>query len=139
MDDSLRELMADAPDPYAARFTKLAELTDAFCDAHLDAEYKQLCREMAVVVCQNTPSVLRGKPSGWAAFRGVRQPPSGLTGRVPDVRGRPGAFSGRPVAGWDNRLDARMLASGQWQSPPGGPYGSLMGHPGARGWARRAA
>ena len=67
MDDDLRELMADVPGPYAGRFTKLAELTDAFCDAHLNAEYKELCREMAAVVCQGASSVLRGKSSGWAA------------------------------------------------------------------------
>lgn len=67
MDDDLRELMADLPGPRAARFIQLVEMTDAFCDAHLDDEYRQLCREMAAVVCQNAPSVLRGKPSGWAA------------------------------------------------------------------------
>lgn len=67
MDADLRELMADVPDPYAARFAEVAELTDTFCDAHLDAEYKQLCREMAAVVCHDASSVRRGKPSGWAA------------------------------------------------------------------------
>lgn len=67
MDDDLREVMEDVPDLCVARFAKLAELTDAFCDAHLNAEYKQLCREMAAVVCRNGASVLRGKASGWAA------------------------------------------------------------------------
>ena len=67
MDDDLRELMADVPDPYAARFAKLTELTDAFCDAYLNAEYKDLCREMAVAVCQEGWPVLTGKPEGWAA------------------------------------------------------------------------
>ncbi len=67
MDDDLRELMANVPGPFATRFAELAELIDAFCDAYLNAEYKQLCREMAAVVCQNAPSVLRGKPGGWAA------------------------------------------------------------------------
>ena len=67
MDDDLRELMADVPDRYAARFAELAELTDAFCDVRLNTDYKQLCREMAAVICQNAPSVLRGRPSGWAA------------------------------------------------------------------------
>lgn len=67
MDDDLREVTENVPDLYVARFAKLAELTDAFCDAHLNAEYRQLCREMAAVVCQDGSSVLRGKPSGWAA------------------------------------------------------------------------
>jgi hypothetical protein len=42
-------------------------LTDAFCDAHLNAEYKGLCREMAVAVCQKGSPVLKGKTEGWAA------------------------------------------------------------------------
>ncbi len=67
MEDHLCGVTEDVPEPYAGRFTKFAELTDAFCDAHLNAEYKQLCREMAAVVCQDASSVLRGKPSGWAA------------------------------------------------------------------------
>ena len=56
-----------APRAYSARFTALVELTDAFCDAHLTAEYKGLCREMAAAVCQNGSPVLRGKPQGWAS------------------------------------------------------------------------
>lgn len=67
MDDDLRELIADVPNPYAPRFAKLVELTDAFCDARLNVEYKDLCREMAVAVCQAGSPVLRGKPEGWAA------------------------------------------------------------------------
>ena len=67
MEDHLCGVTEDVQEPYAGRLTKFAELTDAFCDAHLNAEYKQLCREMAAVVCQGASSVLRGKPSGWAA------------------------------------------------------------------------
>ncbi|MCH8242360.1 MAG: hypothetical protein IH897_07100 [Planctomycetes bacterium] len=67
MDDHLCGVTEDVPEPYAGRFTKFAELSDAFCEAHLNAEYKQLCREMVAVVCQDGSSVLRGKPSGWAA------------------------------------------------------------------------
>ena len=64
MDDDLRDLMADLPEPDAVRFIQFVELTDTFCDVHLNAEYKQLCREMAAVVCPNAPSASRGKPSG---------------------------------------------------------------------------
>ena len=67
MDDDLRELMAEVPESYATRFTDLVGLTDTFCDAHLNAEYKGLCREMAVAVCQKGSPVLRGKTEGWAA------------------------------------------------------------------------
>ena len=64
---ALRDLMAEVPKAYAARFADLVQLTDAFCDAHLNAEYKNLCREMAVEVCQEGSPVLQGKPEGWAA------------------------------------------------------------------------
>jgi hypothetical protein len=59
--------MAKVPKAYATRFTALVGLTDAFCDAHLNAEYKDLCRDMAVKVCQEGSPVLKGKPEGWAA------------------------------------------------------------------------
>jgi len=67
VDDSLAELMAEVPKTYAARFAELVRLTDAFCDAHLNREYKDLCREMAVEVCRKRLPVLKGKPEGWAA------------------------------------------------------------------------
>jgi hypothetical protein len=66
-DNALGELMTEVPKTYAARFTDLVGLTDAFCNAHLNAEYKELCREMAVAVCQKGSPVLKGKPEGWAA------------------------------------------------------------------------
>ena len=66
-DNGLSELMSDVPRAYTARFTDLAGLTDGFCDAHLNAEYKDLCREMAVAVCRKGSPVLQGKPQGWAA------------------------------------------------------------------------
>jgi len=67
MDDDCRKLMVEVPKTYASRFTDLVKLTDAFCDAHLNAEYKNLCREMAVAVCQKGSPVLKGKAEGWAA------------------------------------------------------------------------
>lgn len=66
-DDDQQEWRNDVPETYAPRFSELVDLTDAFCDAHLNAEYKELCREMAVAVCQNGSPVRRGKPQGWAA------------------------------------------------------------------------
>jgi len=65
-DNVLGKLMAEVPKAYAARFTVIVGLTDAFCDAHLNAEYKGLCREMAVAVCQKGSPVLKGKAEGWA-------------------------------------------------------------------------
>lgn len=67
MDRNLRELMAEVPKAYVARFNELVGLTNAFCDECLNDEYKDLCREMAVAVCQKGSPVLKGKPLGWAA------------------------------------------------------------------------
>jgi hypothetical protein len=64
---TLQELEADVPEGYRARFGAIVSLTDAFCDAHLSAEYKELCREMAVEICQEVSPSLHGKPAGWAA------------------------------------------------------------------------
>ncbi|NBB94310.1 MAG: hypothetical protein GVY16_01035 [Planctomycetes bacterium] len=64
---SLREWLNDVPDAYAVRFSEVVKLTDAFCDDHLNVEYKELCREMAVAVCQDGSAVLKGKPESWAA------------------------------------------------------------------------
>ncbi len=67
VDDDLREMMGEVPKAYAARFADLVRLTGTFCDAHLNIEYKELCREMAIAVCQKGSPVLKGKPEGWAA------------------------------------------------------------------------
>jgi hypothetical protein len=65
--NSPRETEAKVPEPFLGRFSELVELTDRFCDAHLNAEYKRLCRKMAEAVCQDGWPVLHGKPEGWAA------------------------------------------------------------------------
>lgn len=64
---TLQELEAEVPAGYRPRFAAIVGLTDAFCNAHLNAEYKQLCREMAAEICEDGSPVLRGKPDGWAA------------------------------------------------------------------------
>jgi hypothetical protein len=66
-DNALGELMAEVPKACVARFTDLVRLTDAFCDAQLNTEYKGLCRKMVVAVCQKGPPVLNGRIEGWAA------------------------------------------------------------------------
>jgi len=66
-DNALDELMAEVPKACAVRFADLVGLTDTFCEAHLNAEYKELCREMAVAICQKGLPVLKGKTEGWAA------------------------------------------------------------------------
>ena len=43
------------------------KLTDKFCHEHLNDEYKQFSREMAVAVCQEGSPARKGKAGGWAA------------------------------------------------------------------------
>ncbi len=47
---------------------KIVELTDAFCQEYLDAEYGALCRKLAGVLARKRPSPLtNGKPESWAS------------------------------------------------------------------------
>lgn len=62
---------ADLPDHVSQSlrpiYRRIVELTDAFCDAHLNAEYKDLCRAMAAALCRAGSPAATGKPQGWAA------------------------------------------------------------------------
>ncbi len=54
------------PRKFRERFDEIVGLIDAFCDAHLNDEYKEICRNMAEALCQKDSPVLRGKAAGWA-------------------------------------------------------------------------
>ena len=62
----MEELVQHVPEELRGLFRSFVTLTDAFCDEHLDAEYKQLSREMAAAVCQEGSPATRGKPVSWA-------------------------------------------------------------------------
>jgi len=56
------------PKPLQERFENLCEATDAFCDAHLNGEYRQLIRYLLAALCRKRPSPLAGgKVTTWAA------------------------------------------------------------------------
>jgi hypothetical protein len=65
--NSLAALKAGIPKANAARFDELVNLTDAFCDARLDADYKALCRKMVRTICLKRSLSIGGKSEGWAA------------------------------------------------------------------------
>lgn len=67
MDGVLAEIMEDVPEEYQPRFREIVALTDAFCDEHLNDEYKLLTRELAGSVCQKNSPARRGKAASWAA------------------------------------------------------------------------
>ncbi len=55
------------PEKLRGRFADIVAITDRFCDEHLDAEFKRLCREMAALLCVEGCPVTSGKAAGWAA------------------------------------------------------------------------
>jgi len=61
------ELLAQVPARLHKRFHEIVALTDAFCKAHLNAEFRDICREMAVAVWQEGSPVTSGKAASWAA------------------------------------------------------------------------
>lgn len=67
MDDSIKELLVEVPKKLQDVFLQLVARTDAFCEAHLNSEYQQVCREMAAAFCQKGSPVAKGKLEGWAA------------------------------------------------------------------------
>jgi hypothetical protein len=61
------DLLRQVPEKLRPRFAEIVALTDRFCEDHLDEEFRQLCREMAVALCQEGFPVGSGKAAGWAA------------------------------------------------------------------------
>jgi len=48
-------------------FEQIIELIDTFCDAHLNEDYKELCEEMAGVICRSRWLLSGSKPASWAS------------------------------------------------------------------------
>ncbi len=55
------------PDKRRARLDEIVRMMDQFCEEHLDAEFRDLCRDMAVVACLQGVPLETGKAGGWAA------------------------------------------------------------------------
>ena len=50
------------------RYDEIVTTIDAFCEEHLNAEYAQVCRQMAATLARKRPSpLLGGKVKTWAA------------------------------------------------------------------------
>jgi len=67
VDEPIDAKKAKVPEMFAARFVDIVRLVDAFCDAHLNDEYKGLCRKLAVAICRSGSAIDKGKIEGWAA------------------------------------------------------------------------
>jgi len=48
-------------------FEQIIELIDAFCDAHLNEDYKELCEEMAGEICRSRWLLSGSKTAAWAS------------------------------------------------------------------------
>lgn len=56
------------PTALREKFDTIALATDAFCDQHLNGEYKQLIRQALAALCRKRPSpLLKGQENSWAA------------------------------------------------------------------------
>ncbi len=47
-------------------FEQIMELINAFCDAHLNEDYKELCEQMAGAICRTRMPMSGSKPASWA-------------------------------------------------------------------------
>ncbi len=55
------------PKTMQARYDQIVALTDAFCQQHLNDEYRDLARHMAAALCRKRPSpVVSGQIRSWA-------------------------------------------------------------------------
>ncbi|MDB5308407.1 MAG: Plasmid pRiA4b ORF-3-like protein [Gemmataceae bacterium] len=59
--------LARVPEKLRPRFSEIVALTDAFCDAHLTPEFRDLCRALTADACKKGLPVTSGKAAGWAA------------------------------------------------------------------------
>lgn len=55
------------PKEFQQVFAAVVELTDAFCEKYLNEDYKQLCEEMVIELCEAGLPINNGKPAGWAS------------------------------------------------------------------------
>ena len=56
------------PEAMKSRYDEIVAAMDAFCEEHLNAEYAQVCRQMAATLARKRPSpLLGGRPNTWAA------------------------------------------------------------------------
>ncbi len=57
----------EVPAEFRKIYLELVALTDEFCNELLDVEYQQLCRDVAIGLCQHGSPVKRGKRISWAS------------------------------------------------------------------------
>lgn len=66
MSPALFELQQNVPECLQQIFIEITALTDEFCLECLNEEYRDVCRIMAMDLCQEGTPVKRGKRASWA-------------------------------------------------------------------------
>ncbi len=62
-----RSTSQDVPKDMQVRFDEITQLTDAFSQAYLNDEYRDICRQLTATLCRKRPSPLsQGKANTWA-------------------------------------------------------------------------
>jgi hypothetical protein len=62
-----KQVSTDIPEETKRAFTRVLQLTDAFCTKYLNDDYRQLCEKMAIGLCEAGVPINKGKPVGWAS------------------------------------------------------------------------
>src|SRR5262245_8051247 len=63
----MNELLSQVPPQQQPRVREITDLTDAFCRYHLDDDYRDLCRKVAIAGAEFGLPLTSGKAAGWAA------------------------------------------------------------------------
>ena len=63
----MEPLAEQIPKKLRPRIAEIMAITDRFCDDHLDAEFKRLCRDMIATLYAEGCPLTSGKAAGWAA------------------------------------------------------------------------
>ena len=63
----MNNLSAKVQAQLRSRYDEIVALTDAFCNAHLDSEFRSLCRKLAATASEQGIPITSGKAAGWAA------------------------------------------------------------------------
>jgi len=62
-----RSTSQNVPKEMQARFDEITQITDAYSDAYLNDEYKEICRQLTAALCRKRLSpLLQGKANTWA-------------------------------------------------------------------------
>ena len=62
-----KDIRIDIPEEFQEVLTEIVELTDAFCKEYLNEDYRQLCEEMAIELCEAGLPINKGQPVSWAS------------------------------------------------------------------------